>query len=204
MVMVWLDVMKAITVKRWLGAVILLMLIGLGMKSYCANNKRSGRELDDLASSVLAMNREIPGHFKLSSATVRVQHDSQVGCWIVLGYVFPKVELYYSDNDKLLYQKSLPLTELLVWLKKQRLKNIWLWDGRMPLADVGHFYKIIEVLDAALDKHELYFHVEGATCNYHEGQRVSVYGKMHSDEMHSLLLNDLSQSFNVTSDHSPK
>lgn len=186
--------------KKILGFFVLLLLIVVALASYARSTESS---LEAFASSIQRMQRQLPGHFKLSSTTIRIQDDAEMGCWVVLGYVLPEVDLFYTDDDGLLHQKNLPTPFLLKWLKQQKSPSIWLWDSRMNLAG-GRFYQIKEIEDASEDKAEVYLKVEGAHCAHHEGQRVNLYGQMGLESMHVLTQAHENYLSSRTSDQSPR
>ena len=145
--------------------------------------------LHNTAVSVIEMHQKLPNHFKIAAATSRIQDDKDMGCWIALAHVLPDVEIFYSDDDKLLHHKLLPIHIIAAWLKQQIGLELWVWDWQMSLKDHGRFFKVLEIEDHALQQNELYLHVMGKHCHFHEGQMVSIYGEMTPDVMNSLLFN---------------
>lgn len=183
----------------WVASLIVLALVTIYYNQPSDAQEVQTSSLDVLSRRTALMYQGLPGHFMLSSTTVRIHHDASMGCWMVLGYVLPEVELYYSGDDQMLQRKNITLDTFLSWVKKHKFLDIWVWDSKMHLQDGGRAYRIIELEDETEDKKELYLHVKGESCLNHEGSRVSMYGSMSPEDMHALLLDD-----QLDTDHKPE
>lgn len=145
---------------------------------------RSAPPLWRLASAVSEMQASLPGHYRLSVGVVHIRKDEQMGCWALLSWPLPEVEVFYLD-DGILQEKHIPTAQWAEWMTHQRDAQIWLSERRLSRG-VKSLYRVMDFVSEWEDKQELYMRLDDPVCAYHEAQKISVYGTMSVDTLHTL------------------
>ena len=143
--------------------------------------------LKNLSRAVVHLHRALPGHYRLSAASILIQNDKEMGCWLVLRGLSKEAEIYYSDDDGMLHEKYVPTEKLLQWMRKQSNAAIWVYDRTMHLKQPGRLYTLVAVEGLEGHTEEVFFHVEGYNCQFHEGQAVNMYGEISLEAWHDVV-----------------